>query len=93
MDSPAVYDLKVSSPDGSANFIDIAPIPVPAGAVLTVLATGDGINQALGASALPVGPLATENPTDQTAAGLFADAGTPGQGAQVIVFPREDRVL
>ncbi|MEM9305066.1 MAG: hypothetical protein AAGE01_23350 [Pseudomonadota bacterium] len=61
--------------------------------MLTVLATGDGINQGLGATALPVGPLATENPTDQTAAGLFADAGTPGQGAQVIVFPREDRVL
>lgn len=89
----AVYDLKVASPDGSANFIDLQPVGVPAGATLTVIATGDGINQPLGVSALPLGPLGTENPTDQTAAGLFADATTPGQGAQFIVYPREDRLL
>lgn len=89
----ALYDLKVASPDGSANFIDLAPITVPATAILTVIATGDGTNQPLGFTALPVGPLGTENPTDQTAAGLFFDPNTAGQGAQVVVFPREDRVV
>ena len=46
------YDLNVSSVDGSARFIDIAPLDLPAGAIVNVFATGDGVNQPLGAYAV-----------------------------------------
>jgi|GEM_PF-793654 len=42
------YDLNISSPDGSTRLIDIAPVDLPAGTVVNVYATGDGINQTLG---------------------------------------------
>ena len=46
------YDLNVSTADGSTRLIDIAPIDLPAGAVVNVFATGDGINQPVGAYAV-----------------------------------------
>lgn len=45
------YDLQIASPDGTQVFIDLAPVELPAGAVLTVFAIGDGVNQPLGVSA------------------------------------------
>ncbi|WP_154224639.1 DUF4397 domain-containing protein [Marinicella rhabdoformis] len=46
------YDLNVSTADGSTRLIDIAPIDLPAGAVVNVFATGDGVNQPVGAYAV-----------------------------------------
>ena len=45
------YDLQVASPDGTQTLIDIAPITLNDGDVLTVFAVGDGANQPLGATA------------------------------------------
>ena len=45
------YDLQVASPDGTTTFIDLAPVDLADGAIVTVFAIGDGSNQDLGASA------------------------------------------
>ena len=46
------YDLNISTADGSTRLIDLAPIDLPAGAVVNVFATGDGVNQPVGAYAV-----------------------------------------
>jgi hypothetical protein len=46
------YDLNVSTADGITRLIDIAPLDLPAGAVVNVFATGDGVNQPVGAYAV-----------------------------------------
>ncbi len=45
------YDLQVASPDGTTVFIDLAPVELTAGAIVTVFAIGDGANQDLGITA------------------------------------------
>ena len=47
-----VYDLKIATPDGSTTLIDIAPVDLPDGAVVTVFAIGDGVNLPLGIKAI-----------------------------------------
>ncbi len=89
----ASYDLKVASPDGRTNFIDPLPVDLADGTIVTIIATGNGDQQPLGISALPVGELATRIVVDSTGTGIYANAATPGQGAQVITFPRQNRVL
>lgn len=49
------YDLEITSPDGLVEYIDLYPVDLPAGAILSVFATGEGANQPLGAFALPSG--------------------------------------
>lgn len=46
------YDLKISTPDGVTTLINPAAVPLPAGAVVTVFAVGDGVNQPLGITAV-----------------------------------------
>ncbi len=46
------YDLNISSADGSVRLIDIAPLDLPAGAIVNVFAIGDGVNQPVGAYAV-----------------------------------------
>ncbi len=86
------YNLKVSSPDGNTNFIDAAPFAATEGAVVTIVATGNGSLQPLGLTALSVGSLPLEIPSDLTANGIFT-LDTNGQGMQVQVYPRQDRLL
>lgn len=87
------YDLKVATPDGATNLIDPLPVDLASGTIATLVATGDGANQAIGIDALPVGELPLRVPVDSTAAGVFYDPATPGQGAQIFSFPRQNRVL
>ncbi len=87
------YDVKVASPDGSANFIDPLPVPLAEGAIVTVVAVGDGANQPLGIYALPVGQLPTRVPVDVTAAGTFYDPATDGQGGQLFALPGQNRLI
>ncbi|MEM1091786.1 MAG: DUF4397 domain-containing protein [Pseudomonadota bacterium] len=47
----AEYDLQIASPDGTQTFIDLAPVDLPAGTIVTIFAVGDGANQDLGATA------------------------------------------
>jgi len=46
------YDLNVSTADGSTRLIDLAPLDLPAGITVNVFATGDGVNQPVGAYAV-----------------------------------------
>lgn len=65
------YDLKVASNDGTTNFIDPLPIELADGAVVTLFAVGDIVNQPLGIVAVPVGPLALRTPVNENALGVF----------------------
>ena len=87
------YDLKVASPEGGRNLIDLAPVDLPAGAVLTVLATGDGVNQPLGFTALPLGALPTEAPVDASVSGHWYTPEFSGQGFAFTPKPDENRLL
>ena len=48
----ATYDLQIATPDGTTTLIDIAPVDLAAGTIVTVFAVGDGVNQPLGVSAI-----------------------------------------
>jgi hypothetical protein len=87
------YDLKVSTPDGRGNLIDLAPLDLPAGVSLTVFATGDGVNQPLGFLALPLGALPTETPVDDRYSGHWYNPAVPGQGIGVHPVPSQDRLF
>lgn len=65
------YDLKVASNDGTVNFIDPLPVALPEGAVVTLFAVGDGVNQPLAIIAVPVGELELRDPVTETALGIF----------------------
>jgi hypothetical protein len=87
------YDLKVATPDGARNLIDLVPVDLPAGAVLSVLATGDGVNQPLGFTALPLGALPTELPVDISVSGHWFTPAFDGQGFAFTPKPDENRLL
>lgn len=87
------YDLKVATPDGRANLIDLALVDLPAGVSLTVFAVGDGGNQPLGFIALPLGALPTETPVDDRFAGHWYNVGAPGQGLGIHPLPLQDRLF
>jgi len=87
------YDLKVASNDGRTNLIDLAPVDLPAGAVLTVIAVGDGVNQPLGFYALPLGALPTEPVVDLSVNGHWSVVGARGQGFAFTPLPRANRFL
>ena len=50
-----VYDLKITTADGSVTLIDLMPVSLSDGDILSVYAVGDGANQPVGAFALPSG--------------------------------------
>jgi nitrogen fixation protein len=49
------YDLKITTADGETTLIDPMPVALNAGDILSVFAVGDGVNQPVGAFALPGG--------------------------------------
>lgn len=86
-------DVKVSSPDGSVNLIDLAPLNLPAGAVATAYAVGDGINQPLGIVAIPLGDVALEKSVDQSVDGIWYNPALNGQGWSFHALPGENRLV
>jgi hypothetical protein len=87
------YDLKVASNDGLVNLIDPLPAPLPAGAVVTLFAVGDGVNQPLGIIAMPVGELPVRAPVDDSANGIFKLDGLDGEGFYFVPIPKTNRVV
>ncbi|MGD2128973.1 MAG: DUF4397 domain-containing protein [Lysobacterales bacterium] len=87
------YDLKVSSNDGSVNFIDIDPVDLPEDADITVFAVGDGINQPLAVIALPVGELTTSPPVDNRSNGMWEIIEGSGTGFILQPMPSQDRLV
>ena len=51
------YDLKITTPGGGTTLINLAPVTLNDGDILSAFATGDGVNQPLGGYALPSGQL------------------------------------
>ncbi len=49
------YDLKITTPGGDVTLIDIMPVTLNNGDILSVFAVGEGANQPLGVFALPPG--------------------------------------
>jgi len=87
------YDLKVASNDGSVNYIDALPAPLPAGADVTIYAVGDGINQPLGLIAFPVGELMTRAPVTNTANGMWEILEGSGTGFVFQPMPSQNRAV
>jgi len=87
------YDLKVASNDGSVNYIDPLPAPLPAGADVTIFAVGDGINQPLGIIATPVGELPTRTPVDNSTNGMWGINEGTGTGFIFMPMPLENRAV
>lgn len=86
------YDFKVATPSGNRNLIDAAPVALPAGAVITVVAVGDGINQPLGFVAIPVGFLPLDPVVDLSASGHWWSPEFPAQGFAFTPIVRENRL-
>lgn len=87
------YDLKVASNDGSVNLIDPLPADLPAGADVTLVAIGDGINQPLGILALPVGQLETRAPVDNSVNGWWESANAAEEGLLLQPIPAGNRLV
>jgi hypothetical protein len=87
------YDLKVATPDGAANLIDAAPVDLPAGAIIDVVAVGDGVNQPLGLIALPLGALELETPVDGSASGHWYVPGLTTTGIAFSPMPQQNRLV
>lgn len=85
-------DLKVASPNGATNLIDLPEVELPAGVRATVYAIGDGINQPLGILALPVGELPLETPVDFATNGHWSIVGQLSEGLSLIPRPEENRL-
>ncbi|MGJ8663642.1 MAG: DUF4397 domain-containing protein, partial [Marinicella sp.] len=94
------YDLNVSTPDGSTRLIDLAPVTLSAGDIVTVYAIGDGLNQDLGFFAIfgdgSSAALATEPPFTSLNPGLngaWFNHDTDGQGFFFEVFPELNSIF
>lgn len=87
------YDLKVASNDGVVNYIDPLPADIPAGAILTLFAVGDGINQDLGILAYPLGMLPLRDPVDNSANGWWGVQEGSGVGFILQPMPSENRLV
>lgn len=87
------YDLKITAEGGQPNLIDPLPVDLGEGTVATLIATGDGITQPLGVTAIPIGELPLRAPVDNTATGLFYDPATSGQGLNLFAQPGENRLI
>lgn len=86
-----VADFKVASNDGTVNYIDAAPVPLPAGVEVTVFAVGDGMNQPLGFVAVPVGEVPLETPVDHSTNGTWEIVEGTGTGFSFQPIPFQNR--
>jgi len=87
------YDLKVTSNNGQVNFIDPLPVDLQAGAVATVFAVGDIVNQDLGIIAAPLAELPLRMPVDSSTAGAYFLDGFDGQGFFNTPIPSQNRLV
>jgi hypothetical protein len=87
------YDLKVASNNGQVNFIDPLPVDLPAGAVATLFAVGDIVNQDLSIIATPLTELPLRDPVNDSTNGAYALDGLDGQGFWFTPIPAQNRVV
>lgn len=87
------YDLKVASNNGQVNYIDPLPADLPAGAIATLFAVGDGLNQDLSIIATPLGELPVRAPVGDSTNGSYKLDGLDGQGFWFTPIPSENRAV
>lgn len=87
------YDLKVASNNGQVNYIDPLPVDLPSGAVVTLFAVGDIINQDLSVIATPIAELPLRTPVDQTVSGAYRLDGFDGEGFWLTPMPSQNRLV
>ena len=87
------YDLKVASNNGQVNYIDPLPVALPAGAIATLFAVGDTVNQDLSIIAAPLGELPLRHPVDDSTNGAYSLDGLDGQGFWFTPIPAENRAV
>ncbi len=87
------YDLKVASNNGQVNLIDPLPVPLSEGAIVTLFAVGDIINQDLGIIATPVAELPLRDPVNQSTNGSYLLDGFDGQGFWFTPIPAQNRAV
>ncbi|WP_348525076.1 DUF4397 domain-containing protein [Marinicella meishanensis] len=90
----ATYDLNVSTPDGANRLIDLAPLKLDAGDIVTVYAVGEGFNQELGFFAIDDagnGALLDVEPPfntmNQGLNGAWVSPSVESQGFMIEVYP------
>jgi hypothetical protein len=86
------YDLKVASNNGQVNYIDPLPVDLPSGAIVTLFAVGDIVNQDLAIIATPITELPLRAPVDQTVSGAFKLDGFDGEGFFLTPVPSQNRL-
>ena len=87
-------DLKVTSTDGMTNLIDPAPVELPGGANVTIVAIGNGDQQPLGALAFPnIGQLETRIPVDNSVTGWWQSLVSGREGFILQPIPAENRIV
>ena len=94
------YDLQVASVDGSATFIDLAPVTLPEGAIVTIFAIGDGVNQPLGALAVFGDGSSLRLPLETDFSGInaglngaWASSDTNSQGFMIEVLSEREEIF
>ncbi len=95
-----LYDLNVATPDGGTVLIDLAPVFLKDGDIVTIFAIGDGVNQDLGFYALfgdgTGAVLANEKEFTTLNPGLngsWYNADQDGQGFLIEVLPELNLVF
>ncbi len=95
-----LYDLNVSTPDGETRLIDLAPVFLNDGDIITVFAVGDIVNQDLGFYATYGNGVSTQLPTEPDfntlnpgLNGAWYNYETPGQGFFIEVFPELEYIF
>jgi hypothetical protein len=86
-------DIKVATPDGLQNLIDLAPLNLAAGSNAVAYAVGDGLNQPVGIVAVPLGDVPLEKAVDFSVGGHWFEASKAGQGIDFLPIPKENRLL
>ena len=86
-------DYEKASHDGSVNYTDPLPAPLPAGADVELYAVGDGINQPLGIVAFPVGELELRTPVDNRSNGMWMIQEGSGTAYIFQPMPSQNRVV
>ena len=87
------YDLKVASNNGQVNYIDPLPVTLTSGAVATLFAVGDIINQDLAIIATPLTELPLRDVVDNATNGAYMLDGFDGQGFWFTPIPAQNRVV
>lgn len=87
------YDLKVASNNGQVNYIDPLPVNLTSGAVATLFAVGDIINQDLSIIATPLTELPLRDVVNDSTNGAYKLDGFDGQGFWFTPIPAQNRVV